>query len=389
MKNLLFLIIILIAAFLPGCSSKSAYDQKLINDEHQTSTAHVYEQKETATQAHEHEHSGDSSGYRIIKLTRQPFAFTLKTGGVIMSDNKDILLITAKSPGLVKFSNNYLFPGVKVTRGQNLFVISGEQLTEDNSELRYRQLKADLERATQNFNRAKNLIVDKIITEEHFLTVKNEYEKAFNDFENLNATYSEIGNLVFSPGNGYIREIFVSEGQKVESGEALASIIMERKLILKADVSPVNLDILPGIESANFRVGYSKRLYKTSEMNGYKIAYGKSTGGNSFYVPVYFSIDYDPGLIEGSFAEVFLKGEKTEDMILVPNSALMEEFGKLYVFVAHEDRDFKKRFITAGYSDGENTVVLDGLSENEKIVSEGAYLIKLSQMSTTAPAHNH
>jgi hypothetical protein len=42
-----------------------------------------------------------------------------------------------------------------------------------------------------------------------------------------------------------------------------------------------------------------------------------------------------------------------------------------------------------GYSDGENTVVLDGLSENERIVSEGTWLVKLSQMTTAAPAHNH
>ncbi len=388
MKNLLFFILIVFAAFFTGCSSKSARDHETV-DEHQESTTHVHEQQETASHVHEYEHSADSSGYRIITLTRRPFAFTIKTGGMIMSDNKDILLVTAKTPGLVKFSNSYLFPGVKVSRGQNLFTISGEQLTEDNSELKYRQLKADLDRAAQNYERAKNLISDKIITQEHFLTVKNDYEKALNEFENLNATYSERGNSVSSPGNGYIREIFVGEGQKVSSGEALASIIIERNLILKADVSPDNLDILPRIESANFKVGYSKKLYKTSEMNGRKIAFGKSTGGNSFYVPVYFSIDYDPGLIEGSFAEVFLTGQTTENLIVVPNSALMEEFGKLYVFVAHEDGDFVKRYVTAGYSDGEKTAVLDGLSENEKIVSEGAYLIRLSQMTTAAPAHNH
>ena len=98
-------------------------------------------------------------------------------------------------------------------------------------------------------------------------------------------------------------------------------------------------------------------------MNGQKIAFGKSTGWRHLFVPVYFSIDYDPGLIEGSFAEVFLTGETTEDLIVVPNSAMMEEFGKLYVFVAHEDGDFVKRYITTGYSDGENTVVPDGLSE--------------------------
>ena len=388
MKNLLLLILIVFAAFFTGCSSRSAHDHEEVGLQ-QESTAHVHEEEGTTAHVHEEEHSGDSSGYSIITLTRRPFAFSLKTGGMIMADNKDVLLITAKTPGLVKFSNTYLFPGVKVSRGQNLFTISGEQLTEDNSQLRYRQLKADLDRATQNYERAKNLISDKIITQEHFLTVKNEYEKALNEFENLNATYSERGNSVSSPGNGYVREIFVGEGQKVSSGEALASIIIERNLILKADVSPDNLDNLPRIESANFRVAYSKKLWKTSEMNGRKIAFGKSTGGNSFYVPVYFSIDHDPGLIEGSFAEVFLTGETTENLIVVPNSALMEEFGKLYVFVEHEDGDFVKRFITTGYGDGESTVVLDGLSENERIVSEGTYQIKLSQMTTTAPAHNH
>lgn len=388
MKNLLFFILILFAAFLTGCSSKNAHVHEAA-DEQQKSIVHEHEENKTDVLVNEEEQPGEPSGYSIITLTRRPFAFTLKTGGMIMADNKDILLITAKSPGLVIFSNSYLFPGVKVSRGQNLFTISGEQLTEDNSELKHRQLKADLDRATQNYERAKNLISDKIITEEHFLSVKNEYEKALNEFENLNATYSEKGNSVTSPENGYIREIFVGEGQKVLSGEALASIILERKLILKADVSPDHLDILPRIESANFRVGYSKKLYKTSDMNGQKIAFGKSTGGNSFYVPVYFSIDYDPGLIEGSFAEVFVTGELTENLIVVPNSALMEEFGKFYVFVAHEDGDFVKRYITASYSDGENTVVLGGLSEGERIVSEGASLIKLSQMTTPAPAHNH
>ena len=100
-------------------------------------------------------------------------------------------------------------------------------------------------------------------------------------------------------------------------------------------------------------------------------------------------MDHDPDLIEGTFAEVFLIGEKINDAIIVPNSALMEEFGKLYVFVAHDHGDFVKRYVSTGNSDGENTMILSGLSENEKIVATGAYHIKLSSMTTSAPAHSH
>jgi multidrug efflux pump subunit AcrA (membrane-fusion protein) len=198
-----------------------------------------------------------------------------------------------------------------------------------------------------------------------------------------------LGNNIISPDNGYIREIYVTEGQKITTGQALASLVMDHNLVLKADLSPDHLDALPDIEKANFTVGYSKRIFKTEELSGKKISFGKSTGENSFYIPVYFRMNFDPELIEGTFAEVYLIGKEIRDAIVVPNSALLEEFGKLYVFVEDEDGDFLKRYITAGNNNGEFTEVTEGLAENESIVATGAYNIKLSQMSGSAPAHTH
>jgi multidrug efflux pump subunit AcrA (membrane-fusion protein) len=124
-------------------------------------------------------------------------------------------------------------------------------------------------------------------------------------------------------------------------------------------------------------------------MNGMRISYGKSTGVNSFFIPVYFRIDNDPELIDGTFAEVYLIGKETNDVLVVPNSSLMEEYGKLYVFVEDEDGDFLKRYITAGNNDGESTEVVEGLAENETIVATGTYNIKLAQLGSSAPAHTH
>jgi hypothetical protein len=51
--------------------------------------------------------------------------------------------------------------------------------------------------------------------------------------------------------------------------------------------------------------------------------------------------------------------------------------------------DYLKRYVKTGNNDGESTEVTEGLSENETIVATGAYNIRLSQMSGSAPAHSH
>lgn len=373
MKKIVITIIAVVTILASGCGTDSGKKP--------AATAEPIE-----TDAQE---AGEEPEHTVMTIRRQPFAFIIRTGGRIMSDSKDVEIVTAKSSGIVKFSSHTFFPGVKVARKQHLFSISGEQLADDNTELRFMQIKADLEKASANYERAKSFVADKIITQESFLQAKNEYDKILNEYNNLNSIFGSSGNIILSPADGYVREVFITEGQMITTGQPLASIVTEHKLVLKADVSPDHLEKLPSIEKANFTVGYSKKIFKTDEMNGSRISYGRSTGENSFYVPVYFQMNFDPELIEGTFADIWLVGKETRDAIVVPNSSLMEEYGKLYVFVEDEDGDFLKRYITAGSNNGESTEVISGLTENDVIVATGTYNIKLSLMSSTPSGHTH
>ncbi|MDZ7634394.1 MAG: efflux RND transporter periplasmic adaptor subunit [Bacteroidales bacterium] len=384
MKSIIFLFFVLLLAGTPACSPKS--DTGHISEEEND---HVITGDQDHITGAIAEETHDTAHVETVTVTRQPFASVLKTGGRIMADNQDLITITSKSSGLVKFSKEYLLPGVKVSYGQSLFTITGGQLAEDNTDLIFRQIKSDLERARINFDKAEKLIAEKIITEENYLSARNEYEKIRSEYDNLAETYSAGGNRIVAPVNGFIRDIFVAEGQKVTAGQPLASVISGRRLVLRADVRPEELSVASSAESAGFRVGYSNKLFKTTEMNGRKISYGRSAGENSYLIPVFFSIDYDPELIEGTYAEVYLIGRQSIDVLTVPNSALMEEFGRICVFVADDHGDFDKRYITTGYSDGENTLVLSGLTEGERIVASDTYHVKLSKMSTSAPAHGH
>lgn len=385
MKRVYFIlyVILLFSAF--ACRDRSGEH----NHEHDQDQAVVHENDDHSEAIDEDKssHIHDTSEYSLYTVVREPFSFAIKTGGRIMVDSKDIIIITAKSSGLVSMINDYLFPGVKIGNGDIMFTISGSQLAEGNTELRFKQVKADLDQAKANFDRAEKLISDKIITEESYLLVKNNYEKLLNEYENLSATKG--GNLVSSPGNGYIKDIFVVEGQKVEAGQELASIVSEHNLVLRADVSPDKLAFLDDVAGANFRVGYSNNLYKLSELNGRIISYGKSTDESSYYIPLYFRMDYVPDLIDGTFAEVYLLGKEIKDAIAIPDSALLEEYGLTYVFVAEADGDFIKRNVVTAQGDGDRTMIISGLEPGEKIVSRGTYHIKLSQSSSVAPSHNH
>ncbi|MBA7640432.1 hypothetical protein ES703_48097 [subsurface metagenome] len=62
-----------------------------------------------------------------------------------------------------------------------------------------------------------------------------------------------------------------------------------------------------------------------------------------------------------------LVDERT-DVLLVPNSAITSQEGKMYVQVMSPDGTSKERAIQTGISDWQFTEVTDGLSEGEQVV---------------------
>jgi multidrug efflux pump subunit AcrA (membrane-fusion protein) len=74
---------------------------------------------------------------------------------------------------------------------------------------------------------------------------------------------------------------------------------------------------------------------------------------------------------------------------VIPVSALLEEQGVFFAYVQTEGESFQKRELKLGASDGEWVHILSGITEGERVVTTGAYQIKLSTASGTMPAHGH
>ena len=322
-------------------------------------------------------------------VVKTAFSDIIKTSGQILAAPGDEMMVTANASGIVSFTGNKTIIGSEVSQNTSLFTISGGNLTENNLDANYKEAKANYNKTKADFGRAKELVADKIISEAAFLQAKNAFENSQTVFNAMAKNYSASGQTIRSKMNGFVKNILVNEGQFVAAGSPLALISKNKKLILQANVSQKYFSKLPTILSANFKPIGSEQVFDTKMLNGKIVSFGKSTTANSAFLPITFEINNIGNLISGSAAEVFLKSSAILNALVIPASALMEEQGNFYVFVQLGGESFQKREIRIGASDGENVQVLSGIAEGERVVTKGAYQIKLSSASGELPAHGH
>lgn len=321
-------------------------------------------------------------------VQRQTIFDIVKATGQLVPAPGDEVTIAARSNGMVHFAGNGNVVGTPVKSGQALFSITGGEIAFENIEAAKQAAQAELKTAKTEYERASELIKDQLITRGEYEAARLRYEKSNIALANLSRNYSG-GNTLAATTNGYIAAILVSEGQYVTSGQALATITKNQKLLLKAEVSLRDADRIRHVQEANFMLAQNKAIYNTRELGGRLIAVGRSTGAAMPFIPVHFEIGNQPGILPGSFAEVYLKTNPLEQALVIPASALVEEQGVFYVYVQTAGESFQKREIKTGLSDGYQYQVLSGLREGERVVTKGAYQIKLSQASGTMPAHGH
>ncbi len=328
-------------------------------------------------------------GFANMEVMKKPFTEIIKTTGQILPAHGDVATITAKSHGIIAFGNKNKLIGSAINRGETLFIISGAGLTEDNLDTKYKEAKNNYEKSRIDFERAKELVKDNVVSQKYFQETQLRYKNALSSLNTIEKDYTVRGHKITAPIQGYIKNLMVSEGTHVETGQPLAIVSQNRKLILTAEVSQKHFAKLDSISSANFITAYNSKIYSTDSLNGKLISYGRNTNDNAFYIPVNFAIDNNGEIIPGSFVDVFLKTHVIKDALVIPYSALIEEQGNYFAYVQTSGEGFQKRKLKTGANDGMNIQVLAGIEEGERVVIKGGFQIKLATMSGKMPVHGH
>ena len=79
----------------------------------------------------------------------------------------------------------------------------------------------------------------------------------------------------------------------------------------------------------------------------------------------------------------------TRQEIAVPATSLINEDGRQVVFVQTGGESFARRNVETGIRDGDYVAITSGLTGGERVVTLGAYNIRLAAAGTSEIGHGH
>jgi RND family efflux transporter MFP subunit len=329
-------------------------------------------------------------GFATEEVKTEPFGETIRTVAQIEPSQSDEKVVVAKAGGLVLFTGREIVPGTAVQTGQPLFSLEGGGLADNNTDVRYAEAVAEYNRAKAEYDRKSELAKERIVSESELLESEAAYQNAEAVYANLRKSLLSGGSQVIrSPMTGFVKQLFVRNGEFAEAGQPLLVVSQNSDLLIKTELQPKYYPLLGSITTANIKVMHSDLTYTLEDLNGKIVTYGRSADLNNPLIPVVFQVRNNPGLLPGSFVEMFIKLQTGSEAITVPNEALVEEMGTCFLYVQVTPELFEKRAVHIGKSDGLRTEIKEGLSVGERVVSKGAIMVKLSQATGQLDAHGH
>ncbi|HKY29592.1 MAG TPA: efflux RND transporter periplasmic adaptor subunit [Pyrinomonadaceae bacterium] len=197
-----------------------------------------------------------------------------------------------------------------------------------------------------------------------------------------NASYT-----VRAPLSGYVTKVNKSIGEQVNPGEAIVEISNLDAVWVEAPIFERDLNRLAGNVSATF----TTPAYPDQEFKGTVLDVGAVIDEQTRATKVIFQLpNAGRALRLGMQANVRLDGGEQVTAMMIPKEAILEHEGKKIVYVLLSGEEFERREVTVGDEMGNKVAVLSGLNKGERVVTQGAYQLKLQELQPAeAGAHTH
>lgn len=286
--------------------------------------------------------------------------------------------------------------GQSVQKGQTLAVLIVPELIDQQANLRMAQVNLDL--ARKDYQREQQLWSQGISAKQDYQRAENAYRQAQITVQSSQARLNALGAsgnnngrfLIKAPISGVISKKDIVVGENVQLADQLFVIENLKDLWLEFNLpNTSNIHLQVG-QILNFKTNGSDQNYqaKVQTLNPHA---DLQTGRLQVRAKVTTQADV---LRPNVLVNVFVTDAQAKTALRVQKKALQQVEGKPVVFVIESEEKglvhLKAQPIEVGVSsqDGQWLEVISGLTEGQKYIADGSFLLK-SELEKDEAGHGH
>lgn len=259
--------------------------------------------------------------------------------------------------------------------------------------------RLSLEHAQKERARLEQLLKEEAIPERRVIAARTDEQLARAELDASqrrltpywNANSASGGVLVRAPVSATIVELALSSGAFVNEGQVLVQLADPSRLWLDARVAEADAARLGDVQGAWVRApGLEQPLALEVGKNARLVARGEALDAATRTLPLILEFRNSGARLPiGTAVRAEIWTGKREDALAVPASALVEEGGQTVLFVQRDGESFERRVVATGIRDGNAVEIRSGLKAGERVVTRGAYLVRLAGASPKSAGEGH
>ncbi len=329
-----------------------------------------------------------------IKTDKRKFYTLLSATGEIRLNENRTSHVSPRVPGIIKSSE--VETGTKVKEGDVLFTIDSVEV--GGAVNGYLNYKSILVLEAHNLKRIKALYEKRIVSEKDFIEASIKYEEtltALRTAKNRMEIYGLIakdidainpesdGHIISklpirAPINGTViaRHAVNGEYWDTDSEIDIMTVSDLDTLWVLADIYESDLKALLDANSEKAECEMETLSFKGKIFRGMIENIGTTIDETTHTVKVRIALSNPDGILRpGMFCSVKIPSNPSE-MVAVPESAVLSDEGKSFVFVEIIEDFYVRKPVVTGRKYGGYVEILEGLADGEQVVSTGSFLLK-------------
>jgi len=227
------------------------------------------------------------------------------------------------------------------------------------------QAQADLQLSQLNFERYAKLYTTHTVSKADYDKAKTAADAAKGKVEQYQANLSQT--LVRAPFAGKLGINQVSLGQYINAGQNIVSLQALDPIYVDFAIPETAISKIAAGQTINVRYAG----YPNEKFSGTVHAIDPLINQKTRSINVRAAIpNKDEKLLPGAFADVLLFVSKQQQVIKIPQTAVVYDTANNYVYRVIDNKAVKTP-VTLGQRDAQNVVIQNGLKENDVIVTAG------------------